>query len=283
MPVHAEPSAAQTFWLMVTNLGRDEAFIVVLALYTWLVNPRGARQLGTVFALSYLLNSALKYGINAPRPFAADPTTASEAARASAGGPSFPSGHAQMSAALWGGIAAQLTRPAVTAVLAGLVALIAYSRLALHVHFPLDVLVGLALGLASAWLTGATWLRLPTGAALRWGIPAALLGLTLLLPTGLPREVSVGLGMLAGFWAMVPCYVPPHDWKGRLVVGGLGLVLVLGLYLALSVLLPESWKAIPLVAALRYTALVLFAGEGVPRLLRRWLPVVNEQHAPQQP
>ncbi|MFC6664040.1 hypothetical protein ACFP9V_00815 [Deinococcus radiopugnans] len=29
----------QPFWLVVTNLGRDEVFIVVLALYTWLWNP----------------------------------------------------------------------------------------------------------------------------------------------------------------------------------------------------------------------------------------------------
>ncbi|MFC6658941.1 hypothetical protein [Deinococcus multiflagellatus] len=30
-----------SFWLMVTNLGRDEVFIVALALYTWLVRPSG--------------------------------------------------------------------------------------------------------------------------------------------------------------------------------------------------------------------------------------------------
>ena len=43
-------------WLAITNLGRDEVFIAVLALYTWLVGPQRARQLGVAFALSYLVN-----------------------------------------------------------------------------------------------------------------------------------------------------------------------------------------------------------------------------------
>lgn len=262
----------ETFWLAVTSLGRDEVFIAVLALYTWLVSPRGTRQLGVAFALSFLVNSALKYGINAPRPFAADPSLASEAARATAGGPSFPSGHAQMSATLWGGMAAQLRNRVLTVIAAVLVALIAYSRLALQVHSPLDVLAGLGLGLVFALVAGAQIPQLPANAAWRWGVPAALLLTALALPAGVPRELPSGLGMLAGFWAIAPNYRPPRTWLSCVVVAVLGLTLVLGLYVALSVLLPEAWKALPFVTTLRYTTLVLFAGEGIPRLLGRWLP-----------
>ncbi|GHG05684.1 phosphatase PAP2 family protein [Deinococcus piscis] len=261
-------------WLAITNLGRDEVFIAVLALYTWLISPQRARQLGVAFALSYLVNSALKYSLDLPRPFAADPAAAaSEAARATAGGPSFPSGHAQLGSTLWLGMAAQLRRPSFWVVAALLAGLIAYSRIALGVHYPADVLAGVGLGLGFAALAGTSRWALPTQSLWRWGVPAALLLACTLIPAGTPRELPAGLGMLAGFWALRPDYTPPRTWTGRAAVALLGLALVMGLYLALSALLPDSWKALAAVTALRYAALVLFAGVAVPRLLRRWLPL----------
>lgn len=258
-------------WLAITNLGRDEVFIAVLALYTWLVGPQRARQLGVAFALSYLVNSALKYGLDVPRPFASHPTAVSEAARATAGGPSFPSGHAQLGTTLWLGMAAQLRHPLFWGIAALLAGLIAYSRLALGVHFPADVLVGSGLGLGFAALAGTRRWILPTADLWRWGFPAALLLACCLLPGGTPRELPAGLGMLAGFWAVQPGYTPPRRWRERVLVALLGLALVMGLYLALSALLPASWKAVAAVTALRYAALVLFAGAAVPYLLQRWL------------
>lgn len=257
-------------WLAITNLGRDEVFIAVLALYTWLVSPQRARQLGVAFALSYLVNSALKYSLDVPRPFATQTSVASAAAQATAGGPSFPSGHAQLGSTLWLGIAAQVRRPWFWAVAALLAGLIAYSRLALGVHYPADVLAGLGLGLGFAALAGTRRWALPTEAAWRWGLPVALLLTCWLIPAGTPRELPAGLGMLAGFWALYPHYAPPRSWGAKVLVAALGLALVMGLYLALSALLPEAWKALAGVTALRYAALVLFAGEVVPRLLGRW-------------
>ena len=258
-----------SLWLAITNLGRDEVFIVVLALYTLLVNPRGGRDLGVAFALSYLVNTALKYGLNLPRPFFSDSALASAAAQATAGGPGLPSGHTQMSATLWGGIAMQLRRPAFSILAALIVLLIAASRLLLHVHFPSDIVAGLLLGLAFAWLgnhgTFANW------NAARWGIPVLVLGLTALLPAETPREYSAGLGLLAGFWVGRPAFAPPRDWAGRLVVALLGLALVFAVYFGLGALL-GGLEHSPLLRALRYGALVLVALQGVPLVLRRWLP-----------
>ncbi|ANC71851.1 phosphatase PAP2 family protein [Deinococcus radiodurans] len=258
-----------SLWLAITSLGRDEVFLVVLSLYTLLVSPRGGRDLGVAFALSYLVNSALKYGLNLPRPFTDDPALASAAARATAGGPGLPSGHAQMSATLWLGIAAQVRRPAFTLFAAVLVALIIASRLVLHVHFPSDVVVGLLLGLAFAYL--GTHGQFNQQGAGRWAIPLVLLALSALLPAGTPREYSAGLGLLAGYWAGRADFAPPHDWAGRLVVGVLGLVLIFAVYLGLGAALGALGHS-PLLRALRYAAVVLVALHGVPLLLGRWLP-----------
>ncbi|GGL99759.1 phosphatase PAP2 family protein [Deinococcus aerophilus] len=262
-------SGMESFWLAVTALGRDEVFIVVLALYTWLWNPGGGRRLGVVFALSYLVNSALKYGLNLGRPFTADPGLASEAARATAGGPGLPSGHAQMAATLWGGIAAQLRRPALWLVAGVIVALIAASRLALHVHYPSDVMVGLLLGVAFAVLAGRVAFA-GTG-TLRWAVPLGALVVAAFLPAGTPREYGAGLGLFAGFLFVRPDFLPPRDVAGRVIVGVLGLAVVFAVFFALGAL-PSAVKDLGLVRALRYAVLVLVAVEGVPLLLRRWLP-----------
>ncbi|MPY65180.1 phosphatase PAP2 family protein [Deinococcus sp. SDU3-2] len=257
----------EAFWLAVTNLGRDEVFIVVLALYTWLVNPWGGRNLGVAFALSYLVNTALKFGFDLPRPFD-NGAAASEAARATAGGPGLPSGHTQMAATLWGGIAAQMGRPGAWVVALVLIGLIAFSRLALNVHYPSDVIVGLGLGAAFAALAARGHFAQP-GAA-RWLIPALFLGVTALLPAGTPREYAVALGLTAGFWFVRPTYQPPRDWAGRLIVALLGLLIVFAVYFGLAALL-GGLSDLPLVRALRYAALVWVAAEGAPLLLGRWL------------
>ncbi|QFP76355.1 phosphatase PAP2 family protein [Deinococcus sp. AJ005] len=259
----------ESFWLAVTNLGRDEVFIVVLALYTWLWNPAGGRNLGVVFAGSYLVNSALKYGLNVPRPFASDPGLVSEAARATAGGPSLPSGHAQMSATLWAGIAMQVRRPGMWVAAAVLIALISVSRLALHVHFPSDVMVGLLLGGIAAAVAGRV--AFPDAGTWRWAVPVVALLIATVLPAGTPREFGTGLGLFAGFWYARPNFAPPRDLAGRLIVGVLGLLMVFIVFFGLGAL-PSAIKDIGLVRALRYAVLVVVAVEVVPAVLRRWLP-----------
>ncbi|MFC5848132.1 phosphatase PAP2 family protein [Deinococcus petrolearius] len=260
-----------SLWLAVTNLGRDEVFIAVLALYTLLVNPRGGRHLGVAFALSYLVNSALKFGLDLPRPFTSDPSVASEAARRTALGPGLPSGHTQMAATLWLGMAAQVRRGWFWGVAGALVLLIGASRLLLHVHYPADVIVGLALGLGFALLAAA--FPFPERGLGRFLPAGALLLIAALLPAGTPREYGTALGLLAGFWAARPTFAPPRDWAGRVIVGVLGLVIVFAAYFVLGAL-PQSVKDIGLVRALRYAALVLVTIQVVPLVLRRWLPPV---------
>ena len=73
---------------------------------------------------------------------------------------SFPSAHAALSAALYGFIAyiawKSIPNPVVRyiaiSIIAGIVLIISFSRLYLGVHYASDVLAGLALGAACAWL-----------------------------------------------------------------------------------------------------------------------------------
>jgi len=167
------------------------------------------------------------------------------------------------------GVAGQLGRRAFWWVAALVVLLISLSRLVLGVHFPADVLAGLLLGLgfaALAWLPGV---RLPWN----YWLPILALLLAAVLPAGTPREFPVGLGLFAGFWLLRGRFCAPVGWGPRLGVAAIGLLLVFAVYFGLSLLLPASIRDAGLGRSVRYLLLVLTAGEGVPRLLRFWMPV----------
>ena len=157
------------------------------------------------------------------------------------------------------------------AVLGLLVALISASRLALHVHYPSDVIVGLLLGVVFAALATLDWRRPGVLAANLW-LPAVVLIIACLLPVSLPEEYSRGLGMLAGFWLAEPRYLPPShlgrarrrgrdraDHRDRGLPG------------------PErpgraaAHSLSSAARAVRYFLLVLVAVWGVPALLKVWL------------
>ncbi len=96
--------------------------------------------------LADLLASLLKIAVGRERPFVsipeADPLTGGIV------GSSFPSGHAATSAA--GAFALAVIAPRAAPYFAALAGAIAFSRVYVGAHYPLDVLAGLLVGLAVA-------------------------------------------------------------------------------------------------------------------------------------
>ena len=260
--LHAALDGPERLWLAVTSLGSDNALIVTVALYYWLLNPRGGRALGITFAVSYLLNTVLKLGLNEPRPFFSDPGVASKAAQATAGGPGLPSGHAQIIATLWGGMALQLGRRWFWWVAGTVTFLVGLSRIVLGVHYPSDVLVGWLLGVAAVAVL--LRLRYPNAGWGWWLVPLLALIVAAFLP-----DYAPGLGLLAGFWLTRGVFGAPRDWPARIGVALVGLALVFAVYLAFRVL-PEALRHGGLLTGVRYAVTVLMATEGAPRLLRFW-------------
>lgn len=146
----------------ITVLGNAGIFWILLTLLLLYV-PKTRRcgiTMAVALAVTLLLgNCLLKPGIARLRPFLAD-----ESITLLIPAPmdfSFPSGHT------YAGIASALVlwryhwKAGLPAML--LAVLIAFSRVYLQVHYPSDVLGGIALGVLSAvfaiWLTGRFWLR----------------------------------------------------------------------------------------------------------------------------
>jgi membrane-associated phospholipid phosphatase len=125
------------------------------ALADWRRRPRSVPWSALLATAALLIASAasglLKDAFDRVRPALAEPGVT--ALVSLPGDASMPSGHAATAAAAAGVVA--LLHPRLRAPLAALVAAIALSRVYLGVHYPSDVIVGAALGLAIAWIVVA--------------------------------------------------------------------------------------------------------------------------------
>ena len=124
----------------ITLLGGELFFMVIAVGAFWCVSKREGYYLMIVGFFGTVINQFLKILCCVPRPWIKDPDfTIVESARAEATGYSFPSGHTQNAVATYGGIARYTGRKWLRAVLIVLTVLIAFSRMYLGVHTPLDV------------------------------------------------------------------------------------------------------------------------------------------------
>jgi membrane-associated phospholipid phosphatase len=140
----------------VTHLGDPlvvTVVAVVAAVVCWLIGRRrDAVYLLAVRLVVVVLGYALKEVVGRARPTLPQPV-------AHAGGYSFPSGHALGAAALYtslavvvSGVVRRRWRPLLATFAIAVPALVAATRVMLGVHFPSDVVAGLVLGWAVAFL-----------------------------------------------------------------------------------------------------------------------------------
>jgi membrane-associated phospholipid phosphatase len=132
-----------TIFEAFTWLGYPAFVMLFLPLGYWLWNKNKFTRLTAVVILATLLNAFLKDYWQNPRPdavFRLDPGV----------GDSYgmPSGHAQISAVLWFGLAYEIKRSWAWIVAGVIVSGIAFSRVYLGIHDLEDIVVGLALALA---------------------------------------------------------------------------------------------------------------------------------------
>lgn len=141
--------ALDAFNALITHLGEETLFMVVLMFVFWCVDKRRGYYLMMVGFAGTVLNQMLKIMACIPRPWILDPDfPIVESARAQATGYSFPSGHAQNAVGTFGGLAATEKRKAVKIACMAPAVLVPFSRLYLGVHTPFDVVTASLCALA---------------------------------------------------------------------------------------------------------------------------------------
>jgi membrane-associated phospholipid phosphatase len=135
-------------------LGSEEFFLVFLPLVYWSVDAALGLRIGLILMVGTSVNDLFKMALHGPRPYWVSTKVQGMASETSFG---VPSGHSQISAGVWGTIAAYFRRTWVWITALLVVTLIGLSRLYLGVHFPHDVLIGWILGFVTLWAFVKFW------------------------------------------------------------------------------------------------------------------------------
>lgn len=189
---HRHPVLDAVF-ISATKLGDAPFLLAFLTIGYWLGPRRTFMRAAAMLLTAALLNAFIKGAVQSPRPMV-EPLIHAD-------GWSFPSGHAQMAAALWLHLAyVGRSAPARSVGLVALSVLVAASRPYLGVHYVHDVVVGYALGAAQVALVigSERWsgerLRVPL---VLWA-PAASVALAFIVLFLFDPSVRPGSALLAG-------------------------------------------------------------------------------------
>ena len=139
---------------ILSMLGEEYVMIAVFAVFYLWLNKEAGRYIGTNFVTCLCWNPFIKNIFLRVRPYLADegikclkPVDESAPLNdMAAQGYSFPSGHSCNAATMYGSVAAFFRRWWLWLLAAVLILLVGFSRVAVGVHYPTDVLTGWALG-----------------------------------------------------------------------------------------------------------------------------------------
>jgi membrane-associated phospholipid phosphatase len=260
--------AADVFWGALSQMNTETFMVLLMTLIFWCVDARSGWLLANLYLASVVVHDSLKLVTNVSRPSADDVRVLHVE---TAFGSSMPSGHAQDATVFWGYVAWRLRRRWVTALAAVMILLVAISRVYLGLHWPADVVAGIAVGavilaagiaLSRRWLAGRSWDMALPARVLLVAIPALVFVLVPreLIPMATGFAAGVNLGVL-WLWPRTggafPVRVGLPAQALKLLIGWGGLML---LRVALKALLPET----ELADFMRYVTLGLWAGWVAP-------------------
>ena len=137
------------FFATVTHMGEEVFFLAIAILFYWCISKRQGYYILVTGVVGSVINQWLKIVCRIPRPWIIDPEfkPVGEAIK-EATGYSFPSGHTQNIAGTLGCIGRYNKQRWLKITCVAVILLVAFSRLYLGVHTPLDVTV--SIGVAAA-------------------------------------------------------------------------------------------------------------------------------------
>ena len=265
-----------------TFFGEELVVTVVLCALLWCVDKRIAYRIGVAFFASGMAVQTLKITFRTERPWVLDPAfTPVKGALETATGYSFPSGHTQSAAALYGTLGLSVRQKWAKCVLFCLIPLVALSRMYLGVHTPADVVVSI---LITAFITVLIYFLLKKYDS-KIVLPVLLLILSIasavyafcvlfsgLVPYSEASDCFKGAGAGTGFaigYFIERRYINYNEKAGSLFVK----ILKLAIGLAVTVALKEGLKMLlgagPAADMTRYTIIIVWVTAIYPAILSK--------------
>jgi membrane-associated phospholipid phosphatase len=205
-----------------TFLGNEEFYLLVMPVLYWCVSTSLGLRVGVILMFSGISNSYLKWIMHLPRPYWYSSDVQAFTSETSFGA---PSGHSQNAVSVWGLLAASYKRRWGWIAVILVIFLIGLSRMALGVHFHLDVLTGWTFGIVLLW--GFLKLEKPAGQWLKRqnlaSKVAAIFGVSLaLILIGVLIVTALGNWQLPAAWQQnAAAAVPDGDPIAPLALSGM--------------------------------------------------------------
>lgn len=152
----ALPPVVEDFFVLVSEIADSKVLVVIPCLLLWCLDKRAGRLVLFSFSLGTMLNQFIKNTACVYRPWIrSSELRPTQGALAGATGYSFPSGHTQSSATLFGTLGWHYRKrwPVLGVLCWAFVLLVAFSRNFLGVHAPQDVVVALLESVLVIWLS----------------------------------------------------------------------------------------------------------------------------------
>ncbi len=225
----------ETIFMVITFTGNTDFYLLILPLIYWSLDEKIGRRVGLFLLVSAWANAWFKVLLRRPRPFWVSDQVKPVFEE---GGFGLPSGHAQGTTSLWGGIALEVKRRWVTIAVVIYLLLMGISRMVVGVHYLQDVVFG--------WLIAIAFLGVYA-----WGMPrfAKWLG-----ERSLWEQIGLVVGISAIVLAIHPILFPiDTEYEFELAVTPAAAFLGIGIGMALDYhYLHFSAKGIWWQRALRY-------------------------------
>ena len=259
----------------ITILG-EETLVILLVVALWFaVDSKLAQKVFFVTICSMGLNGIVKNIAQVPRPFDKGVVPVR---KETATGFSFPSGHTQ-NFSTWSTLfAIKFKKKWLTGLVAACIALVAFSRLYLGVHYPSDVLVGVALGVGMAFLGDCLFERVKDVKKLYvavWILFAPFIVYFLIVANERFADFFKVFGMMGGLVlvAFLQEKIQPlsYDvaWWKKLIRIVIGVALAFALKEGLKILKMGGLHLDLALDALRYFVVVLAVGYLCPLLFKK--------------
>ena len=151
------------FWPYFTVLGDTMVCFALLTPFV-LKNPRGAAGVTLALLIGTVLVHPLKWLAGAPRPLGVLDPSLFQVIGPALKNNAFPSGHTATAFALAAVMMGYNLRFSLSLVLTVLACMVGFSRMAVGVHWPMDVLTGMTMG----WISGFIGLNLASRLNEKW-------------------------------------------------------------------------------------------------------------------
>lgn len=282
------------FFTFLANVINEYVLIVIALVILWCVNKTKGYYVMMLTFLGMLCNQFMKIAFRIPRPWVLDPEfNPVAAAKPSATGYSFPSGHTQSMSSLLGGVAMAFKKKWLRVFCIFMVVLTAFSRMYLGVHTLLDVSVAMGI---SAIMVLAIWPVFKSGEVkekgMYWILATIVVGSIAfaMYVTFYPFPANVDAENLAeatknawmflgmSFAVLLTYFVdtrytkfPIHGvWWAQVIKCVIGTALVLGVKSILKAPLYALFNNHPAADAVRYFVVILVAGVIWPLSFKLW-------------